>query len=176
MRKSRLIANITIFIVLFLVVILTPSEGERFSTYIKIATISATIGFLGVTLYYRCFWKLPFFTNIHNIINVGGKWNGEAIDGDKKVEMSLKISQHYDEIKIRFTTETDISENLISIIKKETTGQYLYFMFRARPKEKLSSKEDIFVGTMIIKCDKDVLIGEYFTSKGDKKKLELYRS
>ena len=175
MRKSRLIAYITIFMVLFLFIILAP-EGDSFSVYVQIATISAIVGFLGVTLYYRYLWKLPFFQNVHDIIDISGRWVGEdnsEKEGEKKIKM--KIIQHYDEIKIKLTNDKNISESLISSLKKENMGQYLYFLFRSRPKEKVESKNDIFVGTMIIKCDPQVLIGEYFTSNGEIKKIELYR-
>ena len=177
MRKTKLIAYITIFMVLFLFIIISPKQGDPFSIYLQIATISAAVGFFGVNIYYRYLWKLNFFANMHGIINIGGKWVGKDKNGDETEEknIKMKIVQHFDEVKIKLVSDNSIIESLISSFKRESTGQYLYFLFRSRPKDKIEAKEDIFFGTMIIKCDHQILIGEYFTSKGEIKKIELYK-
>ena len=74
----------------------------------------------------------------------------------------LRIIQHFNDVKVKFVGDDFNSESLICKLKKESTGLFLYILYRSRPKDKVTSKKEIYFGSMIIRCDPDVLVGEFF--------------
>ncbi|HHU59929.1 TPA: hypothetical protein GXZ34_03300 [bacterium] len=173
-RRNRLMAMLTVFLALLLFLVINPGDDTLLAT--QIATFSATIIFIGHFLYNHIFWRMPPFNSIHNIIDISGNWKGKAIDEvGAETSFEMKVTQHFDDVKVKITGDEYISESLICRLKRESNGLFLYFMYRSRPIDKVTSKRDISFGSMIIRCDPDVLTGEFFTTKNDKNKIELYR-
>lgn len=175
MGKNKFIAIITVFLALVLFVIFRPGDDPVLT--FKIATIAATVVFIGTFLFDRYLWRVPPFASMHSIVDINGKWEGKSIDQNGLIILTeLRIIQHFNDVKVKFVGDDFNSESLICKLKKENTGLFLYILYRSRPKDKVTSKKEIYFGSMIIRCDPDVLVGEFFTTKDEKYKIELYRS
>lgn len=176
MGKNKFLAIITVFLALILFIIFRPGDDPILT--FKIATIAASVVFVGVFLFDRYLWRIPPFCSLHNVIDISGDWAGKTENGEDGsfLELNLKIAQHFDDVKVKISGDTFVSESLICRLKREKNGSFLYVLYRSKPKQKLTSQEDITYGSMIVRCDPDVLICEYFTNNNIKHKIELFRS
>lgn len=172
--NNKLVAIITIFLAFILFLIIQP--GDNPFMIMKIAGITASVVLFIIIIYTRYLWRVPPFSSMHKMIDVSGKWEGKATDKDgfEKI-IKLRVRQYYDDVRVKLTGDDFVSESLICKLKRETTGLFLYIMYRSKNIEGVTSKSDMFYGTMIIRCDLDILVGEYFDSNNNHKTFELYR-
>ena len=174
MKSNKLVALLTVFLALLLFVVMKP--GDDPFLVMKIASITASVVLVGLFLYSRYLWRVPPFLSMSKMIDIGGKWEGkELLEDGQYRSFRLKFVQYFDEVRVKITSEEYVSESLISRLKREPNGLFLYVMYRSKKSSGVSSKEDIAYGTMIIRCDPDVLTGEFFNSNGERKTIELYR-
>lgn len=174
MSKNKIITIFSVFLVFILFIAMKP--GDNPVILMRVASIAAAIIFAAMILYTRVLWRVAPFNKLHNVIDLGGKWEGKIIlsSGDSN-EVDAVITQYLDDIKIKITTEDFYNDSLACKMRSDKQGTYLYFVYRSKPVGRVGSREQIEYGTFIIKCDEDFLEGIFYTSGRISGKLELYR-
>ena len=174
MGKNKILALFTVFLTFALIIALKP--GDDPVMMFRIATIVAAVIFIGMILYTRLLWKVPPFNSFHNVINVGGKWQGHMIlENGTSYSVYTIITQHLDEIRIKIKTDNFLNDSLVCKMSIEAHGSKLYAVYKSKPNGRVDSKDQIEYGTFIIDCDEDLLEGTFFTSNKLSGRLELYR-
>lgn len=174
MGKDRVTAVFTVFLAFFLFIAMKP--GDNPVILMRIATITATVVFVGMILYTRLLWKVPPFNSLHKVVNIGGKWKGKMIVENEAVyEVEATIIQYLSDIKIKIKTDNFYNDSLVCKMSVDNQGIKLYTVYKSKPSGKIDSRDQIEYGTFIIGCDEDYLEGVFYTSSKLSGNVELYR-
>lgn len=174
MGKDRVTAIFTVFLAFLLFVAMKP--GDNPIILMRIATITAFVVFVGMILYTRILWKVPPFSSLHKVVNIGGKWQGKMIVENEVVyDVEATITQYLSDIKIKIKTDNFYNDSLVCKMSTDSQGVKLYAVYKSKPSGKIDSKDQIEYGTFIIGCDEDILEGIFYTSSKLSGKVELYR-
>ena len=174
MGSNKVISIFTVILCFILFVAMKP--GDNPVALFRIASIVATIVFVGMVLYTRVLWRVAPFSKMHNVIDIGGKWRGHiSMDDGECIEVETVVVQHLDDVKIKIKTNDFLNDSLACKMKVDAQGAKLYAVYKSKPNGKVGSKEQIEYGTFIITCDEDFLEGMFFTSSRLAGQLELYR-
>lgn len=174
MGKNKILAMFTVFLTFVLIIAMKP--GDDPVVLIRIASIVATIMFIGAIVYDRFLWKIAPFSKLHKVINIAGKWQGKMIlESGVTYEVSTSIVQYLNEIKIKIKTDNFITDSLVCEMSCDSQGCKMYAVYKSRPNGRVADRDQIDYGTFIIHADEDFLEGIFFTSSKVSGKLELYR-
>lgn len=174
MSKNRIIALFTVFLTFILIIAMKP--GDDPIILIRIASIVAVIVFLMMILYTRVLWRVSPFNKLHNVIDIGGKWQGSIIlENGTNYVVATVITQYLDDIKIKIKTDNFLNDSLVCKMHVDAQGSKLYAVYKSKPNGKVDSRDQIEYGTFILNCDEDFLEGLFFTSNKVVGRLELYR-
>ena len=174
MGKNRVIAIFTVFLCFILFIAMKP--GDNPEILLRIASIVAIVVFLGIILYTRVLWRVSPFNKLHNVVDIGGKWQGHiSLDDGSYYEVETVIYQSLDDVRIKIKTNEFFNDSLMCKMKVDAKGAKLYAVYKSKPNGKVDSKKQIEYGTFIINCDEDFLEGLFFTSNKETGQLELYR-
>lgn len=174
MGKNRVIAIFTVFLCFILFIAMKP--GDNPEILLRIASIVTIIVFVGMILYTRVLWRVAPFNKLHNVVDIGGKWQGHiSLDDGSYYEVETVIHQYLDDVRIKIKTNDFFNDSLVCKMKVDSKGSKLYAVYKSKPNGKVGSKEQIEYGTFIINCDEDYLEGLFFTSNKEGGQLELYR-
>lgn len=174
MGKNKILALFTVFLTFALIIAMKP--GDDPVMLFRIATIVAAVLFVGMILYTRILWRVAPFSSLHNVIDIGGKWQGKMVlENGVSYAVSTIIVQYLDEIKIKIRTDNFLNDSLVCKMSVESHGSKLYAVYKSKPNGKVDSRDQIEYGTFIIDCDEDLLEGLFFTSNKISGRLELYR-
>ncbi len=164
-------------------------ENTTFMTVLSVAsgglfilnTIVISIFFFGWRKLWQWFLKLNnlLFPDLNGTWDMVIHWEWEDKKGTSHAQATIK----QDFLKIGMDVEADDSDSqtLVAKPKKDTeTGRpELYYVFLTTPKHKAGfGPQDPYMGTAILKLnlnDKDVLNGNYFTSRKTVGHYELTR-
>lgn len=174
MGKNKVVAIFTVFLCFILFIAMKP--GDNPVILLRIASIVAVVVFLGMILYTRVLWRVSPFNNLHNVVDIGGKWHGHInLDDGGYYEVETVITQFLDDVKIKIKTNDFFNDSLVCKMKVDAKGAKLYAVYKSKPNGRVDSRNQIEYGTFIINCDEDFLEGLFFTSNNVSGQLELYR-
>lgn len=174
MGKNKVTALLTVFLTFILFIIIQPGDDPL--ALIRVASIVAAIVIVIVVVYTHFLWRVEPFTRFHHIVDISGKWAGKLPMSDGKViNVEVKIKQYFDDVNVEVITDKNKSESLVTKIVNELDGSKLYIVYKSKPLGKVESKDEIDYGTIIVRLDDDILEGEFFNSKNQRGKIELYR-
>ena len=174
MSKNKVVSIFSVFLVFILFIAMKPGDNPVILT--RVVSIATAVIFLGMILYTRILWKVAPFNKLHNVIDIGGKWQGKImVDGGDVIDMDAHITQYLDEIKIRIKTNDFYNDSLVCRMSSDSQGTRLYVVYKSKPTGRLDSKDQIEYGTLIISCDEDYLEGLFYTSTTMTGRVELYR-
>lgn len=173
MIPNKVTALITVFLTFILFIIIQP--GDNPVALIKVASIVAGIMIVVIIAYTHFLWRLEPFKKMHKIVDINGKWAGVMPIGDKTIEVEVRIKQHFDDVSVKLITNHNVSDSLVTKIVEDHDGWKLYIVYKCKPIDGVSSKDDIDYGTIMVRLDEDILEGEFYNSKKLSGKIELYR-
>lgn len=174
MSKNKIISVFSVFLVFILFIAMKP--GDNPVILMRVVSISTAVVFVGMILYTRVLWKVFPFNKMHNVMDISGKWQGKLnLDDGKYYEVDVHVVQYLDDIKVKIKSNDFCDDSLVCKMSCNSSGTYLYFVYKSKPITKLDSRDQIDYGTFIVKCDEDYLDGTFFTLSRMLGKVELYR-
>jgi len=174
MGKNKVLAIFSVFLCFILFIAMKP--GDNPIILFRIVSIVAAVVFVGTIFYTHILWRVSPFNKLHNVIDIGGKWQGHMeLENGAYYEVETQIVQYLDNIKIKIKTDNFLNDSLVCKMSVDYQGSKLYAVYKSKPNGKVDSIDQIEYGTFIINCDEDFLEGLFFTSNKIAGRLELFR-
>ena len=173
MKQNKVTALITIFLTFILFVIMQPGDDPL--ALIRIASIVAGVVIVLGLAYTHLLWRVEPFIRFHHIVDISGRWVGKIPHGDSEIDVEVKIKQHFCDVAVEVFSNKNHSESMVTEIVNDPDGNKLYIVYKTKPNGRVSSKDEIYYGTIMVRMDEDILEGEYFDSNNISGHIELYR-
>lgn len=176
----KLITTIIAAVVSTVVFVSTKQFSVRAFAYIGTISLST----YGATLAYEfLLWKVRPFTLFNSVKNFAGQWveqvkleSGQTIDELPYIPLvNVKISQTFSKIKIKITTDSFTTRQLIGVSTKETHTTYLTFVYESMRLKKSFEEYSEHKATMRVQLLDDRLVGWLFDTRGMYRKVILLK-